>query len=229
MPLDIDRLSDAAVTATAVRRLSPLGTLRSVPRDAVVARAGEPVETLFLVRSGRFLHALPLAGADATVCTTAGVPVDESLCGALIGLADWRADGRHATTVHAAAAGEVIALDPAAVEAEACRDGTVGLLLIGLMSIALRRCIGATGAMRGSTATQRTAAYLLGLPVLGRGAGHEVRLPMPKKTLAAHLGVTQQSLSRVWRRLAADGVRVQGRRIVIADPARLAAVAEGET
>lgn len=223
MPIDIERLSDSAVTAAAVRRLMPLGGVRPVPRDAVLARAGDAVDRLFLVLSGRFLCSVPLAetGSDLPV------PVEELMRGTLIGLADWCADRRHSVTVEAVAAGEVVEIDPARLAALAAADGELALVLVGLLSIGLRHCIGATEAMRQRTVKQRTAAYLLGLPPASRGGGLEVRLPMAKKILAAHLGMTQQSLSRVLRHLRADGVTVRGRHIAIADPSRLQAMLEG--
>lgn len=225
MSLDLDRVSDAAITGAALRQLAPLGALRAVPGGAQLACEGAAVEALYLVGSGRFLHTLPVDGLGPDADE---VPVAESLRGALIGLGDWAADGRHAASVRAVAAGEVIVLDPRRVMAAAHDDPALALLLIGLMSTGLRRCIAEAGRQRRATVTQRTAGYLLDLPRLGRGARHEVRLPMPKKTLAAHLGVTQQSLSRVLRRLRDVGVQVDGRRVLIADPVRLRAVAGWE-
>lgn len=217
--LDIERLSETAVTTTALRRLAPLGSVRPVARGTVLAREGEAVEALFLVLSGRFLCSVPLNGAD--------VPVEEPVRGALIGFADWCADGRRSGSVTAVAAGEVVCIDPAVLSAQASRDADLALLLVALLSTSLRRCIAATEAMRRRTVVQRTAAYLLGLPPASREGASEVRLPMAKKTLAAHLGMTQQSLSRVLRLLRAEGVTVQGRLVAIADRARLTAMAEG--
>lgn len=220
MPVDIDRLSDTAVTTAALRRLAPLGTVRPVARGAVLAHAGDPVRALYLVLSGRFLCSVSLQDGSE-------VPVEEPVRGALIGFADWAADSRHSVVVQAVAAGEVVVLDPARLKALAAADAEVALLLVALLSISLRRCIGATESMRRCTVVQRTAAYLLALPAASRNGTLEVRLPMAKKTLAAHLGMTQQSLSRVLRLLRPDGVTVRGRLVAIADRGRLCALAEG--
>lgn len=185
----------------------------------MLARQGEPVEALYLVLSGRFLCSVPLVSGE--------VPVEEPVRGALIGLADWAADGRHAGSVTAIAAGEVVAIDPALLAGKAARDADLALLLVTLLSMSLRRCIAETEAMRRRTVVQRTAAYLLALPPASRDGALEVRLPMAKKTLAAHLGMTQQSLSRVLRLLRPAGVTVRGRLVAIADRARLSALAEG--
>lgn len=218
MPIDIACLSDAAVAAAAQRRLEPLGRVRPVARETVLCHAGEPVDTLFMVRSGRFIALLPLAGADGPV------PVEEATAGAVIGLGDWLAGAPHAATVRAVAAGEVLEVPAAVLRDRAAAEPDMALLLVGLLSNALRRCIAATDALRRGDVRERTIAYLLSLPPQRGtdGVGETVRLPMSKKLVAAHLGMTQQSFSRVLKRLRAEGIAIEGRRVTIADRARLA-------
>jgi CRP/FNR family transcriptional regulator, transcriptional activator FtrB len=69
-------------------------------------------------------------------------------------------------------------------------------------------------------ASQRLAAYLLALS--GGGAG-EVALPEERQVMAARLGMTPESLSRAFAELRAEGVSGRGRRVAIADAARLQA------
>lgn len=221
MHVDVEALSDSAVTAAALRRLRPLGRPRAVARDEVMVRAGEPVTDVFLVQSGRFIGFLPIE-------TGLEVPVDEVMHGCLLGLPGLFTDGRHPFTVRAVAAGEVAAIDGAELRRHAERDAELALLLVALLSVRLRECIGAAGEMKLRTVRQRTAAYLLRLAPHGRPGPVEVRLPMPKKLLAAHLGMTQQSFSRVLRNLRAAGVTVRGRLATIADPPSLAALASAE-
>jgi CRP-like cAMP-binding protein len=77
------------------------------------------------------------------------------------------------------------------------------------------------GTQAGGTARQRLAAYLLrGFD----GAGEViVTLPATKAAVASQLGLTPEHFSRTLRELVERGLlRVEGRRIVIADAARLA-------
>lgn len=71
---------------------------------------------------------------------------------------------------------------------------------------------------------QRLAGYLGSLPEAGDGNGHSmVRLPVSKTLVAARLGVKKETLSRLLRHLAAQGViRVSRRDISILDRDRLA-------
>lgn len=74
-------------------------------------------------------------------------------------------------------------------------------------------------------ARERLVAYLL------RGHEHaageiSIRLPASKAAIASQLGLTPEHLSRVLRDLATQALlRVEGRRIVVPDAARLAAAA----
>jgi len=82
--------------------------------------------------------------------------------------------------------------------------------------------------MRGG-ARERLVAYLL------RGQEHaagevSVRLPASKAAIASQLGLTPEHLSRVLRELTVRGLlRVEGRRIVVPDAARLVAAARDST
>ena len=82
--------------------------------------------------------------------------------------------------------------------------------------------------VRGS-ARERLVGYLLRAQPAAEGE-ISVSLPATKAAIATQLGLTPEHLSRVLRELAARRLlRVEGRRIVIADVARLAAAARGRT
>lgn len=70
---------------------------------------------------------------------------------------------------------------------------------------------------------QRLACYLGSLPEAGDGNGHSlVQLPVSKTLVAARLGVKKETLSRLLRQFAADGlIEVSRRDIAILDRDRL--------
>lgn len=76
------------------------------------------------------------------------------------------------------------------------------------------------------TADTRIAQYLLD-NVENEAATQTFSLPGSKRQLAAHLGVTPETLSRSFKRLGALGVRTKGSEITVASVARLAAFANG--
>ena len=74
------------------------------------------------------------------------------------------------------------------------------------------------------TSRERIASYLLRQSRLAGGvAGY--MLPVEKRLLASYLGMTPENLSRALKGLEADGVRIDGLRVIITDAARLAAIA----
>jgi CRP/FNR family transcriptional regulator, transcriptional activator FtrB len=79
-------------------------------------------------------------------------------------------------------------------------------------------------ALKLKTGGQRLASYLAGLAGEGAGAA-TIDLPAQKTVIAARLGLTPETLSRAFHELRAAGVEAQGKRIAVADRARLRAVA----
>lgn len=73
-------------------------------------------------------------------------------------------------------------------------------------------------------ARERIAAYLL---VQSARVGHlpGFVLPVEKRVLASHLGMTPENLSRALRALEDHGVKVDGMRVIITDRAKLTALA----
>lgn len=68
--------------------------------------------------------------------------------------------------------------------------------------------------------TERLANWLLQADARQANT-HTVELPCDKRTLASHLGMTPENLSRSFSQLAKHGVRSSGRDIVIEDPSAL--------
>lgn len=88
-----------------------------------------------------------------------------------------------------------------------------------------RHLIGRVGGFKARAPGQRLAVELLSLTDVAEGAA-TVRLETTKAGLAAHIGITPESLSRAMARLRAFGVVCKGRQIVIDDVAALRRYAE---
>lgn len=219
-PAVSDALANAAVGA-AVRRCFGTDLPRQeTPDQATLAVQGAPVEAVVLLLEGRALALRAFQGED--------VPVGELGPGVLVGLEGVCGTGRHGLTVRALGRVRSAAL-PRQVFLDRLRDDPqAALLAFTALSGRLRACIRETDDLKFQDATVRVARYLLDHldgPPSPRGPGLG-RLLFPKKTLATHLGITQQSLSRVLRRLRDEGVAVRGESIVVEDVTRLRALTE---
>lgn len=71
-------------------------------------------------------------------------------------------------------------------------------------------------------APQRLAAFLLRLIDDSKVPG-SVELPVPKRTLAARIGMTAETLSRTFQTLADNGLLVRGNRAILRDRAKIEA------
>jgi CRP/FNR family transcriptional activator FtrB len=102
------------------------------------------------------------------------------------------------------------------------RDNAFCRAVLAFVSTQLRRQLRATKGFRMRSAEERVAAYVLGL--LGREeTAAEIALALDKGEIAAHLGMTRETFSRTLAGLSAHGLRVEGRRLRIADVAALRA------
>lgn len=72
------------------------------------------------------------------------------------------------------------------------------------------------------TAAQRVGAFLLRIADLQADAVAQV-LPIPKRYLAARLGITAETLSRMLQTVAQNGLYLRGRTIIIRDRAKIEA------
>lgn len=72
------------------------------------------------------------------------------------------------------------------------------------------------------TSIERLADWLIEAAGSAENGNREIRLPFGKRILASRLGMTPECLSRSLRALAAHGVRVRGREVILTDRAALA-------
>jgi CRP/FNR family transcriptional activator FtrB len=84
--------------------------------------------------------------------------------------------------------------------------------------------IGDVKGLRMRTTIERLADWILRSNEEAGGTGH-FAIPFDKRTLAAYLGMAPENLSRNLAVLAASGVEVRGRRVVIGNPLALAEIA----
>jgi len=94
--------------------------------------------------------------------------------------------------------------------------------IIGSLSGQYRRMVRQIKNLKLRSSTERVGCYILGLA--RRQGGDTVVLPHEKGLIASELGITRESFSRALAALQQDGVAVQGDRITILDPVRLARV-----
>ncbi|MGB0748163.1 MAG: Crp/Fnr family transcriptional regulator [Magnetospiraceae bacterium] len=111
---------------------------------------------------------------------------------------------------------EVIATPVSVVAPLLETDSRLLFSLLGSLSLRIHGLVSRINALKSLTAEQRLVHHLLDLAAVQSGDG-AFTMPYDKKSLAAHLAVQPESLSRLLKKLRNDGVTIKGNRVQIAD------------
>lgn len=193
------------------------GQSRKVKRGDAIFRAGDPLRNLYVVK----------AGVSKTVLTNnsgrehvTGFHIN----GDFIGM-DGVGTGRHGMDAIALEDSIVCHLPFNALTALGERDFDFQNHLYKLMSREIVRESALLMLMGRMTAVERLVAFLLNLSrrYAERGySAHEFNLRMTREEIGSHLGLTLETVSRVFSRLSAEGlIHCAGKQISIADMAGL--------
>lgn len=185
-----------------------------LPRGALLHAAGDAVGRLFVVHTGRIALASTTASGRRRLLRVAGP-------GEVVGEHAFLTGERPDHRAEAVEDARLCVFDHGDLARLVATYPSISLAMLRSLSERLteseRRL--ALGAM---DVPARVADYLLGLPADGRAGTQRVRLPLPKREVAAWLGTTPESFSRALARLQAAGVlRVDGDALVVLDPAAL--------
>lgn len=188
-------------------------------RGDVLARRGERVPGVFIVAYG--LAKLAMRGKEGGErvlrLVSAGQTFGEAT--ALLGLA-----ARYEALALADA--KLVVLPSAALLALMDREPRFGRALSRLLAERNFELLGEVEAATVQRSLPRLAAYLGSLADHAAAGGRAVQLPVSKTVVAARLGVQKETLSRLLRQLASDGIiEVSRREISILDRAGLDRVA----
>lgn len=117
---------------------------------------------------------------------------------------------------HALTASRLLMIDAKAVRTEAIRSPALALEIAKVMAGQWRVALRIILDLKCRSPSQRLAAFLLRLHD-SRPVGSIAELPFSKRQLAARIGMQPETLSRTLQTLAANGLYLRGRQIVILD------------
>jgi CRP/FNR family transcriptional regulator len=207
------------------RRLAALGacvrTSAPIGKGDYLYRAGEAATGCLIVRSGTVQTFVENASGDAFV-------TGFHIAGDLLGVEGLGAES-HSESAIAIETATVCRVAPEQMATLWSIDGP-GAALLHLVGRHERRATAARITLCQGGADQRVARFLLHLAARMRERGRDARLlplPMRRTDLASHLGMTLESLSRVFARFTRDGLIRAGRtEVALEAPARLQLLAE---
>lgn len=208
----------AALPETDRERLADVAVRRRFSKDAVLFSEGDPCDGFYLVASGvaRIFKAAPDGRERVLHEVHAGDTFAEA---ALFG------DRRFPVNVQALSELDTVFFPRGPVLGLLRREPEICFRLLASMSARLKHLARVIEDLSFNGAATRLAHRLLS----EADTGGEVRLGVAKKDLAAGLGMTPETLSRLLKSLSAQGVlRVQGRLIRLLKPDELSAIASGQ-
>lgn len=105
------------------------------------------------------------------------------------------------------------------------RDTEFAVSVINELASCYRSVVRNAKTLKLRNSRQRVASYLLRQSMLAGGVASYI-LPVEKRLLASYLGMTAENLSRTLRSLEANGLKMDGVRVIITDRAKLTALAQ---
>ena len=207
---------------TELQRLAGRCTARSLGPGQVLFEEDEPCRGLFIVAEGLVEIRQTSARGREQVFHTEGP-------GATLGEAPLF-DGRgYIATAVALAPTRVLFLPRAEVLRLCQRRPAVALAMLKTMARRLRRFADIVGDLAFHPVTERVARHLQTAAAGPLEPGARVDLTLTQAQLAARLGTVRELVARAFAQLERSGVISRERsRVVIRDPARLAALARGD-
>ncbi len=189
-------------------------------RGQVVQRCGEPLGRLIVVHSGRLKIEQVSARGRRRLLRVAGP-------GDVIGEHEFLTGQAPDYAIEALDATRMCVFQHADLADSVRRFPRIAFELMRSLSDRLTDAERRLGLGSADVPT-RLAAYLLELPAEPTPGGLMVRLPWPKKDVAAYLGTTPESLSRAFDRLAGRGlIELNGSVVHLLDPGQLEVAGTG--
>jgi len=203
-----------------LKKLAAILRIKNLRKGELLFLEGDPADGFYLLCAGRVkIHKISVDGREQILHQI--VPGQIFAEAAIF-------HGDHYPADCTAIEDSVVALLPKKAFLELVeRDPQISLKIIGSLSAFLREFTEIIENLSLKEVPARIAGFLARRSA---AAGQTtIVLEMTKTELARHLGTSSETFSRALRRLSdANIIKVQGRKIIILDPKRLAQVAAGE-
>ncbi|TCS64710.1 Crp/Fnr family transcriptional regulator [Varunaivibrio sulfuroxidans] len=182
--------------------------LHGAPPGTVLFEQGAPADRFFFISDGLVETTMRTHSGEDTI-------IDATARGAIIGGLAVLGGAHYPVSAQTVIETHYVGV-PADLFLEKLRDDDALFLDTLAQAVhAVERIVAATGRLKLQLLSQRIAGYLLSLCPDRADGPARVHLPFSKRSWAAHLGATPQSLSRSLRQLQKYGVTVRSGAVMI--------------
>ncbi|MFN3954325.1 MAG: cyclic nucleotide-binding domain-containing protein [Pararhodobacter sp.] len=190
---------------------------QSFPTGLELIRQGDPADFLHIVMEGAVELYAHWGGRECTMAVVR--PVSTFILAACI------RDAPYLMSARTLERSRVILVPASELRAVFRRDSDFAVSVINELAACYRTVVRSAKSLKLRNSRERVASYLLRQSRLA-GDVPSYLLPVEKRLLASYLGMTPENLSRTLRSLTADGVKIDGMRVIITDRAKLTALAK---
>ena len=212
----------ASLPATELSHLASRCTVRSLSRGETLFEEGEPCRGLVVIAEGRVeVRQISTHGREQVFHTEGP--------GATLGEGPLFDGGGYIASAVALAPTRALSLPRAEVIALCRRRPAVALAMLEAMARRVRHFAGIVGDLAFRPVGERLARHLAAAAGPSVTPGTRIELTLTQAQLAARLGTVRELVARAFAQLEKGGVISRDRsRVIVRDPARLAALARGE-
>lgn len=191
--------------------LLPFASIQRYPRGTILFEEGDQPDKLHVVLSGTVEIYSTSKGREwgLFLMNTGGVFMPAAVL----------FSEPYLNSARTVSSSRLLLLDAERVRTQATMSAEFALRLSRAISAQFRMSVRQVLDLKSRSAAQRLGSFLLKLS--DKAEGMTAELPMPKRNLAARIGMTPETLSRTLQTLADNGLVVRGRQIIVRDRGRI--------
>ncbi|MGY6697131.1 MAG: cyclic nucleotide-binding domain-containing protein [Roseinatronobacter sp.] len=189
---------------------------QNFPQGLEMIRQGDPADFLHIVLDGSVELFAHWSGRECTMAVVR--PVSTFILAACIRDAPYLMSARTLERTR------MILVPASDLRAMFRKDTEFSVSVINELAACYRSVVRNAKTLKLRNSRERVASYLLRQSLLAGGVASYI-LPVEKRLLASYLGMTPENLSRTLRTLEADGVKVDGARVIVTDRDKLTELA----
>ncbi len=190
---------------------------QSFPAGLEMIRQGDPADFLHVIMEGQVELYARWGGRECTMAVVR--PVGTFILAACI------KDAPYLMSARTVERSRIILVPASDLRAVFRRDPEFAVSVINELAGCYRSVVRHAKGLKLRTSRERIASYLLRQSMMAGNVPSYI-LPVEKRLLASYLGMTPENLSRAVKSLEADGVKIDGVRVIITDREKLTALAQ---